>query len=80
MQCFVVENARIVMAEDFPDSSVGQVIASLRKKLEKRPVSCGGFEVWSLTRRLYKTERIGCFRRASMWNPALALVRQLSVA
>lgn len=80
MQCFVVENAGIVMAEDFPNSSVGQAVGSLRKKLEKRPVSYDGFEVWSLTRRLYKTERIGCLRRASMRKPALALVRQLSVA
>ena len=78
MQCFVVENARIVMAEDFPDLSVGQAVASLRKKLEERPVSHNGFEVWSLTRRLYKTDRIGCLPRARMRKPAL--VRLLSVA
>jgi hypothetical protein len=69
MRCFFVKNARIVMAEDFPDVSVEQAVASARKRLEERALSYDGFEVWSLTRRLYKTDRVGTLPRARMRTP-----------
>ncbi|HXZ17839.1 MAG TPA: hypothetical protein VEH77_18090 [Roseiarcus sp.] len=75
MRCYFVKDARIVAVEELPGLSIREAVASARGSFEASASSYDGIEVWSLTRRIYKQDRVSAAQETETrtgWSPAIA--------